>query len=576
MNNFIKKHSALFTAILINLAFLILVPLIAGYHYELQDDWFLSEYISDGNYDNTFCNYFIQPLTGLLQKLIYPLNAFIVLQIFLCFASFVTISYVFLKTFELKKGLLFTFIFECIFAINAYSAVTFTKTAAILMTAGGLLMLWAYHNKKSIFYSLFGILFVLLGSFYRFKIFYSVLAVFGFFILALIFAKVKKPFFKSLFATIKSVLSIKNTALILALFILVFALNTVSKEIIYSKEGMDYYKEFNTARANTIDYPLLPYDLAAEEYEKIGFSENDHTMFWHWHFDDEGFTSIETLKELRKIQQTEEINLVYLLYTLRNIAFGETDKILSLNPEGILVLAYVLSALAILLIYKKKSFLYVGFTTISAALLYIYLYLGGRVNYRAVFSIWFAATVLLVYCTQFLEKREWQKKKSTSAFTASLAAVLSCVFLLVSLFVTIPKLSLENKEEYPEFDEFVLSSEDKFFALSFPAKMLVKYTTVYSDPITIAPYPVFEKCLFYGSAYYAHPSYNKMLAKAGIDNLYTDIIDNENVYFVDTDSVDMFVTYLNEQYGDEDTVYSYELVKTADEVLNIYKIVTVK
>ncbi|MBQ2661116.1 MAG: hypothetical protein IJF80_00510 [Clostridia bacterium] len=576
MSKFIKKHSALFTAILINLAFLILVPLIAGFHYELQDDWFFADNILDGNYDYTFCNYFIQALSGVLQKLIYPLNAFIVLQILLCFVSFVTISYIFLKTFNLKKGLLFTLFFECIFAINAYSAVTFTKTAAILMTAGGLLMLFAYHSKKNISYSVLGILLVLLGSFYRFNIFYSVLAVFGFFILALILAKTEKPFFKSLFGAIKKVLSIKNIALILALFILVFGMNTVSKEIIYSGEGMDYYKEFNSARAKAIDYPFLPYELAPDKYEKIGISENDLKMFRDWHFDDEGFTSIETLKEIQKIYDTEEINLVYLLYTLRNIAFKEVDNILSLNPEGILVLAYVAAALAILLIYKKKSFLYVGFTTLGAALLYIYLYLGGRVNYRAVLSIWFAATVLLVYCTQFLEKREWQKKKSTSAFTASLAAVLSCVFLLVSLFVTIPKLSLENKEEYPEFDEFVLSSEDKFFALNFPAKMLVKYTTVYSDPITIAPYPVFEKCLFYGSAYYAHPSYNKMLAKAGIDNLYTDIIDNENVYFVDTDSVDMFVTYLNEQYGDEDTVYGYELVKTADEVLNIYKIVTVK
>lgn len=43
-----------------------------------------------------------------------------------------------------------------------------------------------------------------------------------------------------------------------------------------------------------------------------------------------------------------------------------------------------------------------------------------------------------------------------------------------------------------------------------------------------------------------------------MDNLYKDIIDNDDMYFVDRGDIDMFVEHLNEYYSDEDTVYGYE------------------
>lgn len=579
MNNFIKKHSALLTALLINIIFLVLTPLIAGFHYEIPDDWFFSSTIADGHYNSAFCSHFIQVLSGLLQKIIYPLNAYIILQIFFGFVSFTLISYIFINTFKFKKGVLLSVLIEGIFAINVYSIATFTKTAAVLASAGGLLMLFAYHNNKKIWYSLFGILLVVLGSFYRFKIFYSVLAVFAFFILARILANTEKPFFKSLFKTLKKVLSIKNTALVLGMLLLVFALNSASQKIVYSTDEMHYYADYNSLRSKAVDYPLLPYNLAPDEYEAAGFSENDVWMLQSWHFDDEGFTPLETLAQIQTFQQTDEMNLVYLLYTFRNTAFDVFYDITHFTPSGIIIIAYLLIAVAILLIYKKKSFLYVGMMTFAAALLYIYLTLGGRINYRAVFSLWFAASICLIYCTQFLEKRPWVEKfkaRSASVLPSALCMLVSAVFFALTLFVSVPSLSIRNPEQYPMFEEFVLSSDGKFFALSTRAKKLIKYSIIYDDPISIAEEKVISQCLFYGTAYYAHPIYDEWLAKANIDNLYTDIIDNDDIYFVDTDSVDYFITYLNEQYGSENTVYGYEFVANLDEELNIYKIVTLK
>ena len=194
---FIKERYAFLASLLINIIFLVGIVLVIGVHFELSDDWVISKNIANGSYDMIFCNYFLQVITGLLQKLIYPYNAFVILQIAFGFLSLTTISYILFDTFKFKKGIWFVLFIECVFAVNAYSLITFTKTAGLLMVAGGLLMLWAYHEKKHLGYSVFGMVLVLFGSFYRFQIFYSVLAVFGFFIIACILAKAKKGKFFS-------------------------------------------------------------------------------------------------------------------------------------------------------------------------------------------------------------------------------------------------------------------------------------------------------------------------------------------------------------------------------------------
>lgn len=576
----LKNHLFLLTSVLVNLFFLIFILLVCGTYYELSDDWFFAKNIADGNYDYTFCSFFIQILTGLLQKIIYPFNAFMILQVILGFIALTSICYILLDTFKFKKGILFVLIIECIFAVNIYSIITFTKTAAFLATAGGLMMLWAYHCKKHIGYSLFGIVMVLFGSFYRMKIFYSVLAIFFFFICACMLYEVKKVSIKSLFDVLKKVLSVQTVSLVLAMLCSVFVVDVVSRAIIYSGEGMDYYKEYNSLRSSVVDFAMPDYsdESVAEKFQSIGISKNDFAMMRKWYLDDQGNADVETLTKICELQQTEKTGVHHII---NSMLYEEFMYVVNLTPEGIIILSYLIMAAVILLLHKNKSFLLVGAITFGIGILYSYLWIGGRSNYRAVFSILISAIVCLLYSTRFMEYRQWvqnirqHKSKLFSIVSASACIVFSLVYLYLTTTITPAELPATVPAGYPKLEEFINSSEDKIFALDRKSYLCFRNAKKLKHPLVLDEEDEFDKCVYFGSTYYAHPRYNELLEDAGIENLYTDIIDSDNIYFVDHGDIKMFVKYLNEQYGDKNNTYGYKLVANASP-FKIYKIITVK
>ena len=560
----LKNHSSVLTAILINAFFLTFILLVCGVYYEVSDDWFFAENIADGNYDYTFCSFYIQYLTGLLQKVIYPVNAFIVLQIVLGFVALSTISYIFIETFGFEKGILFSLMTECIFAINIYSIVTFTKTAAFLAVAGGLMMLWAHQYKKHLGFWVYGIVLVMFGSFYRIKIFYSVLAVFLFVVAACMLSTLEKFNIKSILGMFRKVLNVKTVSMVLAMLLAVFSYDFVSREVIYSGEGMDYYKEYNSLRSSVVDFTLPDYESNAEKYESIGMSENDYKMIKDWYLDDEGNADVETLAKLCELQQTARAGIGEIIKTMIATEF---DYIKTLAPEGILIITYIIVAALLLILYKNKSFLFVGLNSVIILGLYTYLWYGGRCNYRAVFSILFASLVCLMYCTRHLEYRGWvQKIKENKKLlfvipVTAICVLISGISLYLSTTVVTEKLPVSVPDRYVKLESFINHPkyEGKVFALSRASYLVFRNAIKLRDPLVLDhEEDAFDQCVYFGNTYYAHPRYNELLASVGVDNLYKDIIDNDDMYFVDRGDIDMFVEHLNEYYSDEDTVYGYK------------------
>lgn len=581
VKKFLKNHSSVFTAVLVNAFFLTFILLFCGAYYEVSDDWFFAKNIADGHYDYTFCSFFIQYLTGLVQKVIYPVNAFIVVQIALGFVALSTICYIFLETFKFKKGILFILILECLFAINIYSIVTFTKTAAFLAVAGGLMMLWAYHNKKHLGFWVYGIVLVLFGSFYRLKIFYSVLAVFFFVVAACMIASLEKFNIKSILGMFRKVLNIKTVSMVLAMLLAVFSYDFVSREIIYSGEGMDYYKEYNSLRSSVVDFTLPDYDRDgnAEMYNSIGISRNDYEMIKRWYLDDEGNADVETLTKLCELQETARAGFGEIV---KKMLIAEWEYVVGVHPEGILIVAYIVISALILLLYKNKSFLFFGMETAIIVGLYTYLWYGGRCNYRAIFSVLLAAVVCLFYCTRYLEYRNWVQKikeNKKQLFEIPLAAIcilFAGVSLYLSATVVTEKLPVTLPDGYPKMEAFIEAPENegKVFALSRKSYLVFRNAVKLRNPLVLEQEEdAFDKCVYFGSTYYAHPRYDELLASVGVDNLYKDIIDNENIYFVDRGDIEMFVEYLNEQYSDDSAAFEQEFVCNI-KPYTIYKIVS--
>ncbi len=575
MKEIIIKHKNKLIAIIINLLFVSIVLCFYGLFYGQSDDQFFSQNIVKGNYNYTFCSFFIQFLSVLLQKVIYPYNAFLFLQLFLNFLSLTAICYVFLSVFGIKKGIVFSVIIESVFSLNFYAHVTFTQTATVLLVAGTLLMMWANQNHRSIVYQFVGILFIVFGSFYRFDIFYSVMAVFAVFVLSYLLSKIRQDNSWNIVNLLKQTFTVKNILVVLVMITSVFSLQFFSTKIIDSYDGMDYYREYTKIRAKVVDYDIPLYESCPDEYNSIGMSENDFQMLRSWLFDDEGYTSIETLEQVVQLQEDHYPGVVN---ALKNMAVVELRQILSFSPEGILLISYAILAIGVLSFYRKKSWIFVGSLSMIMLSLYSYLWISGRCNHRAVLSFIFASFIYLLYVTQFLQKRKFicSIPYKHNKLIKCIAMLLCIVFALSTLSLSFVQYYKEfnNKsiEKYSDLQEYILNSDDKSFALLGEVYMRIRKATIFDTPY-LADHEIFEKCVYYGSAYYAHPSYNEMLNDIGVNNLYTDIIDNDDIYVVDIDKVDIFIEYLNEQYG-KDHTYGYELITSIDGFM-IYKIKTI-
>ncbi len=567
IKNRVHQHESILLSVGINIGFFLLLVLLSGFHYELSDDWFFSSNIAEGNYNFTFCNYFIQLLSGLLQKIIYPVNAFMLLQLIFGFVAMTTISYIFFYTFGKKKGFLLILLMESAFAYNIYSMITFSKTAAVLVTAGGLMIFWAYLNKKRLIYSIFGLLLAIIGSFYRHQIFYSVIAVFAFFVLAYIIHQKKSPGIKGFVQSCRGFFRFRMVAILVILVVTTLGCKSISKAIIFSDEELAYYRTYNSLRSSVVDFQIPSFEEESEKYQKLGISENDIEMLRNWYIDDQGVASVEILREISQIQEGRQNKVDYLVNMI--ISFFRLAELL-------LLIVYVVVVVGILLVCRKRARLFVGLITAAVALLYGYLFMIGRSNHRSVFSIWFAATVCLLYAVQFFEMKEWfpKKKRFLSKHIVSVCILISIFNATYGIYVAIPSLVVTSDLTFPEFESYIASSENKTFALGRASYLLFRNMVELEHPMIIGENEAFEKCVYFGTPYYAHPRYNRLLREKGIDNLYTALAEKDNLYFVDHYmyiDIGKIVTYLNEQYG-EDKYYDSVLVHQVEE-FNIYQIV---
>lgn len=576
-----RKRYEILVPFLLNLVFLLGMGLFVGFFYELSDDWFIARNIANGQYNQVFCSYFIQRLSGFLQEWIYPVNAFVLLQIIFAFVSLTTICCIYFNVFEFKVAFLYSFLMECTFAVNFYSIITFSKTAGVLTAAGALTLLWAHHEKKNIGYSIYGLLLAVLGSFYRLKIFYAVAAIFCCCVFALLVDNVFRLGWKNLPRLIKESLTVRNVGLILVLLIFVFGCNHLSiKLIMSSDERMPYYKEYNHLRSTIVDYPMPDYWDAKEEFEQIGVSENDYEMLKVWYFDDQGFGDIETFQGIIDIQQRYEYNKRAIINRIKEMIASVLTEILLLTSEGFLILVLLASAALTVFLFRGKSWMYAVVLLMGIGVLYVYLWIGGRVKFRVVVPLWLSVLVCLCYISRFLQLRDWvlalkQRFQGRIDVFSGVAAIVCCCVILCCTAIIVPaEHKIVNDFDYDALNAYITSEEDKTFVLSYRSYKYLRNRTVLEDPLYIGLDPVFDKCLYYSSPYYAHPSYHALLERHGVTNLYTAIIDSEEFLFVDRKKMElgMMLTYLAEQYGNGKT-YSAELVAELSEHY-IYKIRT--
>ena len=258
--------------------------------YETNDDFGISLFIANGYDKCLYVSYFITVVLVPLQRIFTTFNVWMLSQLLLNFLSIIVIVYIFLAKFERKQAIFFSVLLNMVNDYFCFVSLQYTRSAAIIATAGYLLILWSCSSEKwTKCRFLTGFLLVLVSSFYRFYAFLSVSGVFFVFVLTLIFTEILKTWKEK---TTFSYLSLLKTMLFIAVaFIVAFSAEQVSNSIKSNDKGYLYHLQYQMSRSDCVDILISPYQGNEKFYHSIGIgSENDLKTLTSWTGDEEFFT----------------------------------------------------------------------------------------------------------------------------------------------------------------------------------------------------------------------------------------------------------------------------------------------
>ncbi len=561
--NFVKQHKNTIFSFSINAVIFILFLLFSSFHYDMADTMVFSEHIASGDNYIIFTNYLLCWLAGVLQKLIYPVNAYVLIELIVSFIAFCAITYVLTDKFNSFCSGCTTIVLYAFFGVNHYATASFTLTAALLSVSGLFCLFHFVMKDKSIIGIIVGIVLSVFGSMYRFNVFITVFFIFGLYYIVYNLVISKSKFSLKM----KKFFNLKFIVAFILLITCAFSCKTISS-FVYNFPEMQYYSEYTSARSNVYDYYIPTYSEAKSDYDKIGVSENDLVMLQKLYMDDEGAFSIEKLKSIDQVK-SKYYKSISLFTTIKNMVKIEAlDALFGFNDKGMLIWIFAI-ALIILLITMKKRYYFIPIVLLfGVGVIYLYLWIIQRCVYRVVYGPVFAAVLCMIYSINVKDIREWVKKfynKMYSNITMKKrvhAGFLAFVLLFSAVVLPISfhgNLYMEGASSHPDgYDEmisYIKSNPDKKFEFSKVSMPTVKDQC--ENPLIINVPNSYKNTITFDGTYYRDISSNKAIKDFGTNNLYRNLINNDNVYFVDSkQSTDMkyFEIYLNEHYSKDNTI----------------------
>lgn len=561
--NFVKQHKNIIFSFSINAVVFILFLLFSSFHYDMADTMVFSEHIASGDNYIIFTNYLLCWLAGVLQKLIYPVNAYVLIELIVSFIAFCAITYVLTDKFNSFCSGYTTIVLYAFFGVNHYATASFTLTAALLSVSGLFCLFHFVMKDKSIIGIIVGIVLSVFGSMYRFNVFITVFFIFGLYYIVYNLVISKSKFSLKM----KKFFNLKFIVAFILLITCAFSCKTISS-FVYNFPEMQYYSEYTSARSNVYDYYIPTYSEAKADYDKIGVSENDLVMLQKLYMDDEGAFSIEKLKSIDQVK-SKYYKSISLFTTVKNMVMIEgLDALFGFNDKGMLIWIFAI-ALIILLITMKKRYYFIPLVLLfGVGVIYLYLWIIQRCVYRVVYGPVFAAVLCMIYSINVKDIREWVKKFYNKMYSnITMKKRVYAGFLAFVLFfsaVVLPisfhgNLYIEGASSHPDgYDEmisYIKSNPDKKFEFSKVSMPTVK--NQYEKPLIINIPNSYKNTITFDGTYYRDISSNKAIKDFGANNLYRNLINNNNVYFVDLkQSSDMkyFEIYLNEHYSKDNTI----------------------
>ena len=533
-----KKNNTLLIIILINLIIFSIVNTVFDIKYEQVDDFIIYNLYSglDGTYN--FHGVYIHPviciLVGLLFRIIPTINWHSIYLLLMQFICFTIIGYIIVKKQKNEISILIYTLFASIFYTALLLLIQYTSVAALLiLTAFFIIINEIDKQNKTKKWIILSSLLYLLGIMTRMQ---SLLIIVPFFVIYLIYYLVKYKLKD------KTIRFIKYYLVLLIITAVVYISNTI---IYNSNDLYKEYMEYNNLRAQLHDLSYTNYSQNKEIFNQIGWSQNDHYIFYTFNFGDENVYTKENLQKIidYKKQKGEYYNLNLEINSIIN---NLKDEMINTNTYITLIF---LGTFFISLLNKenKRINILIALTTVAVHILFIVL---NRSMLRVIIPEYILGTLLILYNFKF----DINKKYNTKA-----VAIISIVIPIIAITISGTKYNfnyeLDSYSNYKQLIEYTSNHKENVYLYTVRS-LQFRYLTysVYEMP----PKSAFSNLRVMGGWDMFTQNYYDFKQRYNLEGTFLDLL-KENVYLIDGDVtwsgrrysnyIDNVVLFIKENYN---------------------------
>lgn len=563
--NLLKSN--LFFAVVINIVIMLFCIEVTTFSYDSSKDFYNSLYICNHHfYYSSSINYILSTIIGSVQYVFDGFNCFVLSQILLSFSAFISITFVFADKFSKKKSAVITFLINILFALNHYADIYTSKTAALLVAAGFLLLLNSINNKRYNLPCWVGATEVAFGSFFDYKYFFIGLAfAVAFFIGDLISKRKYKIAFRKFFWYFRPFL------IVFALVtLLVTGLNQYSYSVNHAtEEATNYYEyEYTTDLISSLPYPNYADHKA--ELSSVGITtENEYELLKNGYIDQSNSLGTTALKLVSDIQQKENSKTV--LFVTGNIFSDISYHLVSFDCYAILYLVFI--ALSVFyIVFQKRRFAFFPFlylaTGIASSILLRYFFSGETYH---IYGIWLMMYIFLLYSFNFEQARPHKnppvlKMKNSYIFISTICVI--CLFLCYSIVFQNTTNTIKESERPQSLFAEIDRHPDRYYVLDpNTGNEYMKYTENYIHPLWGFRQGFLDNVDGFG---YFHNS-DELRKRNLSDNIYEAVLTYNKIYVVDKNITFRKERYFTTKYAEKGKTVSYNQISEFDG----YKIYTV-
>ncbi len=561
----LKISRNLIIVIFINLIIFGITNILFNIKYEQVDDFIIYNLYSglDGTYNihGIYLHPIICIIISIFYKIIPIINWHSIFLLSMQFICFTIIGNIILKKHNNGIAIILYTIFASIFYVILLMLMQYTSVSALLiLTALIMLIDILEKNEKAKIKYIIGmyILFVI-GIMTRMQ---SLLIIIPFFGLYFVINLVKYKILKQL---------PKDTVIKMLKYYLIYVIITVivyvSNTVIYnSDEVYKNYIEYNDIRATLHDITYVDYEENKEIFDEIGWSKNDHYLFYTFDFGDENIYSKENLQKILdyKIQKDGKYNFNTNLEEISKSFISESgDTIIYIS-----ILFITLFIIALFYSNKTKENILIFLVTIGMHILFIII---GRSMLRVVIPEYIIGTALLIYNLNFNIKNKINDNIKN-------CTIICFMILIICTFVGNKYnygYNLENYENYRELINYTNNHKENVYLYTVPS-LQDRYLaySVYQMP----PKGAFSNLRVMGGWDMYTKNYYDFKERYNLEGNFLDLL-KENVYLIDGDVYWSGRRYQNYK---ENVILSikenYDVDVTYEEIehfgnLTIYKIV---